>query len=95
MLLLPSVEGAGAAEPRDDGDGCILVALEGRDAALAGVWVEPPANVARSATVHDLSARLRAFERADPLAYGGDSARGSRVVRRAIYPRLQKSPVRV
>lgn len=44
--------------------------------ALALYWVgdEPPEHRPPGIAIHDLTARLRAFERADALAYGGDTA---------------------
>jgi uncharacterized protein (DUF58 family) len=54
--------------------------------ATAVYWVgdEPPREAPRGITVHDLSARLRAFEHEDTLLYGGETASGRRHVRRAI-----------
>ena len=54
--------------------------------AVALYWVgdEPPGVALRSVVMHNLSAQLREFEHAEPLAYGGETASGQRLVRRAI-----------
>lgn len=63
------------------------VARLGREGvAIAVYWVadEPPRAPLRGVTLHDLSPRLREFERSELLAYGGETASGQRLVRRAI-----------
>ena len=57
---------------------------EGESLALYWVGDEAPSVPLRNVTVYDLSHRLRDFERSDELAYGGESASGNRLVRRAI-----------
>jgi len=63
-----------------------LQRLHGEGMALAMYWVGdgPPPVQLRGVRVHDLSPRLREFERGDALAYGGGTASGQRLVRRSI-----------
>ncbi len=63
-----------------------LERLRRDDLAVAVYWVgdEPPAQAPHGVAFHDVSGRLRAFEREDALAYGGEAAGGRRLVRRAI-----------
>lgn len=63
-----------------------LQRLQQEGVAFAVYWVSdfPPEVPTGSIVVHDVSARLREFERTDPLAYGGETADGRGLVRRAI-----------
>jgi uncharacterized protein (DUF58 family) len=60
--------------------------LRDEGAAIAVYWVGegPLAADLPGVPVYDVSPALRAFERADPLAYGGETAAGYRASRRAI-----------
>jgi uncharacterized protein (DUF58 family) len=57
---------------------------EGISTAIFWVGDQPPANGPKNVALHDLSPALRQFERQEPLAYGGETARAGRMVRRAI-----------
>jgi uncharacterized protein (DUF58 family) len=63
-----------------------LVRFKNQGIPVAVYWVgdEPPVAALRGVPFYDVSQALRQFERSDPMAYGGETASGRRLVRRAI-----------